>query len=240
LRHGRGNLQPDNEVTGGMSQKLTEASYILQEEHGMVAHVASALVLGAGNCDVYGLAAALEHAPKLQPGETVHAVSIPGFHTWSQSRSPDHPDIDGDGWANGPAIESSDANFQATNDKHDFTVQEGLELFEAVQAEAAAYANPESPLHRELKDALDEACRVSLEPPSYGVSNQVISAEFATNAREALAAQSAFTQQIVAVDVARRAYDVSVKVAARSAPAVAAAAHQLDDLPRPPVQPIEE
>jgi hypothetical protein len=53
---------PDNEATAGAAQKLTEASYNLDEQFGNEAMVASAIVLGAGNCDQNGAIDAVVHS----------------------------------------------------------------------------------------------------------------------------------------------------------------------------------
>jgi hypothetical protein len=240
LGYGRGNLKPDNLVTGGVSQKATHASYLIGAKNGHADLAATALALGVGNCDQHGALNTLRHGAALKGEETVYEVGVPG-HTFAELHTPGQPVVTMDSWANGPAVEVQDACFgKGTLRTGPIDARSGPLVAQAIEQLAADYQKVDGPRGRQLVAALLEADTTTMPPPSYGASNQVVDSNFAERVRSALRQKARLQNDVIATVVAKEAYDVPIREAARAAPAIRQAAARLDALERPPVEPIPD
>jgi len=252
LKHGRGNIAADVDASNGASAARTLVSYRVGDTHGKNARAGVALAYGAGNCDQNGLINTRRYAATLRgEGETVSTVlSLDVAHSWSQLNRPDKtlsggttepkPAIVLDSWANGPAVRLRDSAWASSADAARVTETldraRGAVNLEAMNSARDA-ALPGGKWHalaeRTLQHHTQKATRFTRE----FASNSVVGVGFSTEARHALTAQPALTQQLMAVAAGRSAYDLNVREAAKSSTSftIACAAMNLDASSRPPI-----
>ncbi len=202
LRHGRGNVHADGEPSHGHNVVGARLAYRgLDRDNQM----ALAGALGAGFCDQFARLAAVSHAPHLRDGESVvnaggeveimelnadHTISATRTgHAWNELRRGNGRDgettIVQDGWSNGPAVRLKDsawANVQVEGEDLSIDKDGALWLKDRVER-LIPLVHPDEDEY--TAGWLEELRRNPTQQDRF-LETQVVSAEFAAKAREAL------------------------------------------------------
>jgi hypothetical protein len=202
-------------------------------------HGAVAEFVQGGHCSGYSAVATALHAPKLQPGETLHYVQHSlQEHDWVESRLSGgrHDAVVMDAWARGPAVFASDSRFaedvRQTQERLVLNADDGKDM----QAQAATNArylrenySAQAEAHLERLEAQDFRCA----PAEVWQPQPVVSDAFLARATQGLAALEhasapASSLHEMATESAR-ALGASAKVAKASAEAIITAAYHLGE-----------
>ncbi|GAB4088485.1 hypothetical protein [Hydrogenophaga soli] len=246
LKHGRGNILQDVELTGGASAQRTMVSYGIQQRLGNDIGWGTALAYGAGSCDQHGGINSRLHAPKLRPGERTQTVYLdqaamaslngPTGHTFSEAHgrprtgwnkqedgttqnvAESPPPVVMDSWANGPAVRRGDSVYASLGD-----AMKPMETFDATSGRQAM----DRMLDAQKKFSpggegrvVTEAVLAALPAQSLYVEwneVQVVSPQFAKAAAQNLAQAGRLSADIMAVGAGREAYNLSVGQATKQA-----------------------
>jgi len=114
LHYGRGNVAVDNEATAGetfarirCAREIADAfaRRYHRDEATLLEQTAGAVFAAAGNCGEHTYVAALEHASKLKPGETVTVMESHRVdHAWATVTTASGATNIVDTWCDGPAV----------------------------------------------------------------------------------------------------------------------------------------
>jgi hypothetical protein len=249
LKSGRGNIGSDVDASNGASAARTLVSTDLGAIYDANTRAGVALAYGAGNCDQNAMINSRRYAAALQgEGETVSTMlSRAVAHHWAQLNRPDKTLIDGsteprpaivlDSWGNGPAVRLADFRWEAPDARatETHTQASGALALEAMN-KARDAALPGGDLHELAESKLQFHTQNATRFTNQFASDSVVAAGFAKQARRALA-QSALSQQLMAVAAGRSAYDLNVHEAANLSTSfsIAITAMRLDRMARPPI-----
>ncbi|GLR46094.1 hypothetical protein GCM10007880_66120 [Mesorhizobium amorphae] len=257
LKHGRGNVHTDGEPSHGHNVVAAGvACRGLDRDNKM----ALAGALGAGVCDQFARLAAVSHAPHLRDGESVvnaggnveieevnadNTISTTRTgHTWNELRRGNGRDgettIVQDGWANGPAVRLKDsawANVQVEREWMSLDKDGALWLKDRVE-HLIPLVHPDE--DERTAQGLEHLRRNPTQQDRF-LETQVVSAEFAAKAREALEQIPREQQEQLVSMAAQEFYGLSPHEA--GAPhfihSVLEQVGLLDHQDRPPVVPPE-
>lgn len=202
LRHGRGNVHADGEPSHGHNVVASRLAYRGLDRNNQMALAGA---LGAGFCDQFARLAAVSHAPHLRDGESVvnaggeveimelnadHTISPTRTgHAWNELRRGNERDgettIVQDGWSNGPAVRLKDsawAHVQVEREDLSTDKDGALWLKDRVE-QLIPLVHPDEDEH--TANWLEHLRRNPTQHDRF-LETQVVSAEFAAKAREAL------------------------------------------------------
>jgi hypothetical protein len=250
LKYGRGNITSDVDESNGASAARTLVSTDLGSLYGANTRAGVALAYGAGNCDQNGMINARRYAAALQgEGEAVSTVlGRDVAHTWAQLSRPDkalsdgttepRPDIVLDSWGDGPAVRLGDFAWKTPDVKvtETHTQASGAQALEAMNKERDA-ALPGGELHALAESKLQFHTQNATRFTNQYAADSVVAPGFAKQARRAMLAQSALSQQLKAAAAGRSAYDLNVLEAASPSASfnIAITAMRLNEMTRQPV-----
>ncbi|MFD1838839.1 XopE/AvrPphe family type III secretion system effector [Paracidovorax cattleyae] len=251
LTRGRGNVDSDLRLSGGLSASYTAVSYCLGEGDDDVL-AGSALAMGAGNCDHNGAINARRHAIRMEDGghmmtvrdmEEAHVYALyqpPARGTGAHHGAP--PMVVLDSWGDGPAVLLRDSHWaegygQNTAVLEHFDKPAATHARARMEAVRAQIEDPRTSLYATAQQ-WEAECLRNPTPGAIFTTMPVIDPALAESTRQELAQYSPRTQHALAADAAQQAYGMSEGPAStpQLTEAILEDAMRLDSLDRPALQ----